>query len=75
MSAFSSLSHWFVAVISHFPCQKPSKNQNSANAIIYILLIVIASGEIIKSVSFVVEQAKVLHQQSSKTGNSQLIVR
>jgi len=27
MSAFSTLSHWFVTIISHFPCQKPSKNQ------------------------------------------------
>ena len=26
MSIFFTLSHCFVAIISHFPCQKPSKN-------------------------------------------------
>ena len=27
MSIFSTLSHWFITIISHFPCQKPSKNR------------------------------------------------
>ena len=26
MSIFSPLSHWFISIISHFPCQKPSKD-------------------------------------------------
>ncbi len=26
MSAFSTLSHWFISIISRFSCQKPSKN-------------------------------------------------